>query len=228
MTTGVAGCSCTQTDWTAFACSAGEERSVAWRQTIQGMSPRDIVRAAFRKFIFRRVTMGVYEAVAAESRPFEAEGCRMELVSGRDVDPSVIANPYLQADEYENLRRRDGASCVLARCGDAVVGSQWVLQRHAEVSDLGCAMKLDEDVHFFCHVHVREDFRGRALMSAMIHHYITIQNPSARFITLVYDWNTASVRNLEKLGWERTGTYSATWVLGFHFTSRRSISTVTA
>jgi RimJ/RimL family protein N-acetyltransferase len=175
------------------------------------------LRLVYRKLIFRRVTFLRYEVSAGRSRdPGVPEGFRIEFISGPDYGTVEESSPYLSPEDLENFREQN-ATCIVALDGPRVAASTWMMSGAVEVADLDRTLDVPPTEHYSCRSYVAPEYRGKSLMSSMIHSYSASVPDSHLVWGLVYEWNTASIRMLEKIGWQLTGTYSTTWVLGRRF-----------
>jgi GNAT superfamily N-acetyltransferase len=171
-------------------------------------------RRAYRKAIFRQHLLARYEVRAGES---QAPPLRFELeveFVGSDGFGSVLGtNPYLTTEDVEQFQRQR-STCIIVRDGDRVAATSWMTSGDVLVHELQRVVMVPPTEHFSCRSFVHPDYRGRALLGHMIHAYSARLDPAHLVWGLVYGWNTASVRSLERIGWQCTGEYWTRWILG--------------
>lgn len=179
-----------------------------------GMGPRDLSRLFYRKFVHRNIVMGRYEVRAGDSI---APASAPSLVISR-LDPSRFAeaaagNPYFGGSDLEEFRSRNSV-CMVAMDGTRIAASTWMTQGEVYVHELHRTVSVPRQEHFSCRTYVDPEYQGRSLMGHMIHAYAMSVEEDDLLWGLVYEWNMASIRSLEKLGWRRTGRYWTRFLLG--------------
>ncbi|MCO8127438.1 hypothetical protein NHL50_09465 [Acidimicrobiia bacterium EGI L10123] len=189
-----------------------------WARTAQ------IFRLAFRKLIFRQIMLDRYETRASESAfPAEADGLDIRVLckpAYRIVDGM---NPHAHDDDLRHFDRQQ-SSCVVALDGDRIAASTWMTQGEVFVAELHRTVSVPPTEHFSCRSFVDPAYRGRSLLSRMISVYAETLPGSDVLWGLVYPWNAASIRSLERIGWRCTGEYRTRFVLGRKFSSERHFS----
>lgn len=169
----------------------------------------------FRKLVYRKSVMGHYEIVAGESvAPPGVPPVDIRFLRGGDVDEVPGSNPYLSAADVERFRSADPI-CIVARHGDRLAASSWMIRRDHYVTELQRVVRVREGEHFSCRSYVDESFRGHRLLSHMLYAYATsVAGPSDRLWCLIHDWNVPSARAYERVGWRRRGEMGTVVVLG--------------
>jgi hypothetical protein len=188
---------------------------------LRGVSPAEALRMVFRKLIYRRTVMGRYETTAGASRaPRRELELRLELLGPERFDTVLGTNPHLDADDLEHFRRQR-STCIVALDGERIVASSWMTSGLVYVDELQRTVEVPEGEHFSTRSFVDPAYRGLSLLSHLIHGFSAQQPDTDTVWGLVYDWNVASVRSLERLGWRMTGRYSTTVILGRRFSGQR-------
>lgn len=194
---------------------------MSWRETIKGMTPRQIVRAAFRKYVFRSVRMGLYEVRLNALRRTAPDGFTFLCLPASDIDFQEFENPFLSKTDVSELQSHPNAMCVLAIHNGEVAGSLWAFQHSVAVTELGITLPLLDNERYISRAFVSERYRGRSLLTHMLDYYLHLLPPGARVVALIYDWNAPSIRSFAASGFERTSTLWAAWALGRHFSGKR-------
>lgn len=177
-------------------------------------SPQEVARLAWRKLVHRKISMGVMGVRAGDSiEPAQPTPFRLEVWGPERYDEVLGVNPHLSAADVERFRRQPSA-VIVALDGDRIAASTWMLQGRTWISELHRDVDLPPDEHYSCRTHVLDDYRGASLMTWLIHHYCSLQDPDDRVWGVVYDRNLASIRGLDKMGWRRTGDIWTHIVLG--------------
>ncbi len=149
-------------------------------------------------------------ASVAPTRP-----CELTIdVWGPDrFDEILPNNPHLTEEDLGHFRRQESRVIVVLD-GDRIPASSWMTSGRVYVHELQRHLDVPRGEHFSCRSYVDPSCRGLSLMSHMIHHYSTLQPEGDETWGLVYDWNVASVRSLERIGWRRSGDYWSTYWFG--------------
>ena len=187
---------------------------------MRGLTPAQIVKAAWGKFVFRRTRMGMYTVAIEDQKQVHVDDYETTVLPGKDIDFDELANPYMPREDFDEVRRLPGARCVLVRQSGTVIASNWYLRGDVPVTELDTTLALPDGWHYSCRTFVDPDHRGRHLMGHMMTAYVTATPESRMLCGLVYDWNEASIRGLRNLGWTRVGTMTTAQILGF--TRRRT------
>ncbi|MBN1461423.1 MAG: GNAT family N-acetyltransferase [Armatimonadetes bacterium] len=176
--------------------------------------PLGALRLAFRKLVYRKVSIRRYEVTAANSRaPHRPLSLRIAFLDSPGFDSVLETNPYLSSADVERFRQQNSV-CIVLWDGDRIIASSWMTNGRIYVSELHRYIHIPPDEHFSCRTYVRDDYRGRSLADHMIHAYSQRVQPSHCIWGLVYGWNVASIRLVEKLGWRHTGDYWTRFIVG--------------
>ncbi|MCB1257958.1 MAG: hypothetical protein KDB26_12675 [Microthrixaceae bacterium] len=179
--------------------------------------PREALRLVWRKAIYRKVLIGEFGIRAGDSvAPPNDHGLVIDLLNQDDWHLALENNPYLNEADLARFRNQ-AATCIVARDGNRIAASTWMLRGGFFVTEVSRELHLRPDTHFSCRSFVASDYRGRALLSHMIHHYAMSIDPDNQITGLVFDWNIPSIRSLERIGWRHRGDYWTTFVLGRAF-----------
>ena len=190
-------------------------------QQLREASTTEAVQLLLRKAIYRNVLMGRYEVPAGSSspptRPLDLE---IDFLDDPGFDEVLGTSPYLTATNIERFKRQRSV-CIVARDGDRIAASSWMTWGDVYVTELHRSVHVPEGEHFSCRSYVNQDYRGKSLMSHMIHAY-SMRLPADDLVWgLIYPSNVASVRAFEKIGWRHTGDYWTRFVLGFKIPGER-------
>lgn len=191
--------------------------------------PTGAARLAWRKAVHRRVGMGRYGVPTGDSRtPDRPCEFAVEIWGPERFDEVGGTNPYLHDDDLD-LFRSQRSTVIVTLDGDRMAASTWMTGGRVWVSELDRHLDVPASEHFSCRSYVDPDYRGHSLMSHMIHAYSREQPPGDEVWGLVYDWNIASIRSLERIGWRRSGDYWTQVTLGRRtFGERRYLPQVQA
>lgn len=191
--------------------SAGSASGLA---ALRGASPTEAARLVWRKFVHRRVEMGRYGVPTAESvGPADPCALPIEIWGPDRFDEILGTSPHLAADDVRDFRAQR-SQVIVVLDGERIAASSWMTGGSVFVHELQRHLEVPDDEHFSCRSYVDPDYRGLALLSHMIHTYSRRQPVGDEVWGLVYDWNVASVRSLERIGWRRSGDYWTTWWFG--------------
>lgn len=186
-------------------------------------SPGEALRLVFRKLIYRRIRLGRYEVRAGSSRaPAVEPACEIEILGGGDFDRVLGTSPYLTPEDVSQFRRQESV-CMVALDEGHIVASSWMTQGSVFVQDLHRSLSVPTNEHFSCRSYVNPDYRGRSLLGQMLYAYSQTVSPNDIIWGLVFDWNVASIRTLEKLGWRRSAEYQTTFLVGTKLTWERRL-----
>lgn len=181
---------------------------------LRGLGPKGAARAIYRKFIYRRVEMGLYEVAREDVKTARPFGYKSEIIPLTKVSLDLLQNPYVTEADLASVQSHENAHCVLIRWEDDVVASNWYLGGAVPVPELSRSVELPPEVFYSCRTYVAPEHRGQHLMAYMMTSFIN-ERPGLRgFCGFIFDWNTSSIRGVVNAGWRRTGTYWSTWVLG--------------
>ncbi len=187
---------------------------------LRGLTPAQILKAAWGKFVFRRTRMGMYAVDADDQKKVRVEGYETTVLPGEDIDFDELANPYMSREDFDEVRRLPGARCVLVRDAGKIIASNWYLRGEVPVTELDTTLELLDGWHYSCRTFIHPGHRGRHLMGHMMTGYVTATPECRMLCGLVYDWNEASIGGLRSVGWARVGTMTTDRILGF--TRRRT------
>ncbi len=173
-----------------------------------------MVRLAWRKLVYRKVLLDRYEVEAAGSiAPGAPDELAIRLLRKPDYEVVRGTNPHAHDDDIAYFDRQN-STCIVAFDGDRIAASTWMTQGEVHVDELHRTVSVPPNEHLSCRTYVDPEYRGMALMQRMIHAY-SASIPATHLVWgLVYPWNVASVRSLEKIGWRRTGQYWTTFAFG--------------
>lgn len=190
-------------------------------EQLREASPREALRLVFRKAIYRKVLIGEFGVQAADSvAPAKHHGLMIDFLDRDDWHLALENNPYLNETDLERFRNQS-ATCIVARDGDRIAASTWMLQGETYVGELFRTLTVPDGQHFSCRSYVDPDYRGRALMGHMLHHYSTTIAPSDVMWCLIFQWNHASIQTYERTGWRHRGDHRTTFILGRKFQHER-------
>lgn len=190
-------------------------------EQLREASPREALRLVFRKAIYRKVLIGEFGVQAANSvAPAKHHGLVIDFLDRDDWHLALENNPYLNETDLERFRNQS-ATCIVARDGDRIAASTWMVRGTFYVDEIYQEIVLPETEHFSCRSFVDNAYRGHALLSHMIHHYSTTISPDDSVIGLVFPWNKPSIHSLERIGWRHRGDYWTTFILGRKFQHER-------
>ena len=184
----------------------------------------ETIRLIFRKAVYRNVLLARYEIRAGSSEsPSPHMPYRIEILAEADFDRVADSTPYLTPEDLRDFRRQKSL-CIVVWDGNRIAGSSWMTAGEVFVHELHRAVEVTEREHFSCRSYVHPDYRGKSLLSHMIHAYSQRVNQEDLVWGLVYEWNLASIRSLEKLGWRHTGDYWTKFVFGRKVPGERHFS----
>lgn len=183
-------------------------------ERLKGRSLEEIVRLAYRKAVYRKVSMSRYEIRAGDSTTPETPLLhRIERLGPDRFERMLGTNPYLEPADLDRFAHQR-STCVAVYDGDRVAASTWMTQGDVYVHELHRVVPVPGNEHFSCRSYVDPDYRGQFLLSHMIDVYSRSQPAGDVLWGLVYAWNEPSIRSLERLGWRHTGNYWTHFVAG--------------
>jgi len=182
--------------------------------TLRRTSLGNVPRLVFRKIVYRKVSLGRY-GVRAGSSVAPPHPCpyRIEFLDTAGFEALNTKRDYLTADDLETFRRQDSVSIVVFD-GEIIAANSWMTRGEVYVHELHRTIHVPATEHFSCRSFVDTAYRGAGLLGHMIHQYSTTVEPSDEVWGLVYEWNVASVRTLEKLGWRLNGYLWTVFLVG--------------
>ena len=190
-------------------------------EILRSKGPLEVAALVARKFIYRKTTMGRYGVRAGDSQaPPRPHDLQIELWGPDRFAEVLPTNPHLHAEDVEHFRRQETV-CIVALDGSRIASSTWMTKGDVFVHELERKIHVPGDEHFSCRSYVDPDYRGRSLLSHMIHAYAVSVSADDELWGLVYDWNVASARSLENLGWRLSGEYWTRVVLTRRFPGER-------
>ena len=176
----------------------------------------------WRKFVFRRVLLGIWAMSVEESRrPGPDTGLRFEVWGPDRYDSVRSSNPHLTDEDIDNFRRQKSV-CVVALDGNRIAGSVWATQGRVWVSELHRFVDVGSHEHFMRRGYSDPDYRGKALLAWMQYHYCRDLPPHDRLWSATFPTNEAAVKTHEKVGRRREGDIWSTYVFGRQFSGQRS------
>lgn len=192
-------------------------------QQLRSASPAEAARLVFRKAVYREVLMGRYEVAAGASQPPSRPlDLHIDFLEDPAFEEVLGTTPYLSAADVDRFKRQHSV-CIVARDGDRIAASSWMTRGKVYVAELQRNVHVPEGEHFSCRSYVHEDYRGMSLLSHMIHAYSARLPAEDCIWGVVYPWNMASVRSLEKIGWRHTGEYWTRFVFGVKVPGERHL-----
>ena len=181
---------------------------------LRAESPSNAARLIFRKLVYRKVVLRRYEIKAAESlAPSMPFNLQISFLEATNFDQASGTSPYLTSEDVERFRQQDSI-CIVVRDGDRVAASSWMTSGNVYVPELHRFIHVPQGEHLSCRTYVNPDYRGRALMSHMIHAYSQRLSPGDVVWGPVYERNVASIRSIERIGWRHTGDYWTRFIFG--------------
>lgn len=188
--------------------------SLSRLEQLREASPKDALRLVFRKAIYRQVFIGEFGVRAGDSTaPAHSHDLVIEFLDRDYWDEALENNPYLSRRDLERFRNQE-ATCIIAREGDRIAASTWMLRGEAYVDELFRTIQLPESQHFSCRSFVAPDYRGMALMGHMVHHYSGSIDQDHIVWGPIFHWNIASIRTFERIGWRHRGDYWTIFLFG--------------
>ena len=191
-----------------------------YRAKVSGTTPREVARLAFRKLIYRKVEMLRFEVRAADHALPAGTDLRVELLGPDRFDEILGTNPYLEAADLVDFRRQR-STCIVAYDGDRIAASTWMTSGSVHVHELHRHLDVPSTEHFSCRSYVAPGHRGRKLLDELLSSYACHQDPADTIWGLVYRWNVASYRSLERVGWRETGCAWTRFILGRRVSGER-------
>ena len=181
---------------------------------LSGQGPAETARLFWRKFIYRRIVMRRVGALAGRHLPMP-EPTQFELkILGPDHYREVLGRtPHLTGADLDNFDRQRSA-CIVAMDGERFAASTWMTSGSVHVSELHREIPVNAGQHFSTRTYVDPEYRGTSLMSHMIFHYASSLPAEDVVWGLSYERNLASLRSVERIGWEWTGNLWTTFALG--------------
>jgi len=191
----------------------------AWKRKwalVRDRPLREVLVLLWRKLVYRRVEMGSYGVRAGDSQALAVDdGLEVSFLHGDEVERMLGTSPHLTREDIERFRASDSV-CIVVRDGQELAANSWMSPGDVYVTELRRTVQAPSTSHLSSRTWVEPDYRGRGLMSRMIHAYSTrVAAPDDEIWGLVYDWNVASVRSLEKIGWEPRGCLGTIFLFGF-------------
>ena len=182
---------------------------------LRGRSPVEVVGIFFRKLVYRKVLMNRYAIRAGDSTPVPGSmDLEIKFLRGPAFRSILGTSPNLSAHDIEVFSASD-STCIVAYDGDRVAASSWMTRGPIFVHELQREVGAGEDQHYSCRSYVDPEYRGRKLLGRLVHAYATeVAEPDDELWGVVYEWNVASSRSLERVGWRRTGELGTVTVFG--------------
>ncbi len=189
--------------------------------TLRSTPPKEVARLAYRKLVYRKIAMGRFGARAGLHTPVDPPTPRRIEVLGPDSYRRVLGtSPHLTSDDLADFDRQ-ASRCIVAYDGDRVAASTWMTWGDVHVYELHRTLPVPEGEHFSTRSFVHPDYRGQSLLSHMIQRYAATVGPADEIWGLVYHWNVASIRSLDRIGWLWSGEYWTTFTMGMKRSGRR-------
>ena len=182
--------------------------------TIKDLTPRQLFVAAVRKYVHKRVDMGIFSADAGELHAPSVPELKTVRQRGADTIFEEIRNPFLDPASFEELRMIPGAIFLGLSDGEKIVASNWYLPGTIVVHELQTTFRLPQGTFYSCRTFVSPEFRGRQLMAVMMSAFRRTTPECEQLVGLIYDWNEASARGVINAGWSRKGSVRAQWIFG--------------
>ncbi len=181
---------------------------------LRGLTPAQVLKAAWGKFVFRRTQMGFYTIDVGQLRRVHADGYRTQVLPASAITHTELANPYVSRTAFTKLQSIPGALCVLVRQGGQVVASDWYLHGEVPIEELGTSLRLPDGSYYCCRTFVDPDHRGQKLSAHTTTAFIEATPECRTLCCVIFDWNKASVQSGLAVGWARTGTMSSYRIFG--------------
>ena len=183
-------------------------------EQLRNSSPKDAVRLVYRKAVYRRVRMGRYGYFAHEAtRPRRQLELPVEIWGPDRYGEVSGTNDGLREDDMAHFRRQE-SSCIVVLDGERIAASSWMTRGEVYVSELARRVDVPDNEHFSCRSWVSPDYRGQSLFSHMVYAYTQAVAPCDEIWGFVYYSNIASVRSLANIGWQYSGDYWTSYLLG--------------
>lgn len=192
---------------------------------LRSLSPKEAARLTYRKAIYRKVVMRRLGATAGSHVPPKREvRYRTELLGSDRYDQILATNPYLAPSDLDHFHRQR-STCIAVYDGDRIVSSSWMTSGSVYHHELQRHMEVPQGQHFSCRSYVDPEYRGQSLFRHMVYRYARSVPDDQLIWGLVYEWNTASLKSLESVGWKHFGEEWSTYVLGVQRPGRSDFST---
>jgi hypothetical protein len=183
-----------------------------------------LLKLAFRKLIYRKVLLGRYEIRASAALPpLSRIQFKINFLTTPAYHAILGTTPYLTQSDIDHFDRQESV-CIVAYDGTTVAASSWMTSGEVHVTELHRQIQVPPGEHFFCRSYVRDDYRGCDLFSHLLYAYCRQLPPSDLVWGLIYNWNTASIRSVERLGCVHTGDYWVRFVFGIKIPGKRHFS----
>lgn len=190
-------------------------------EILRSKRPSEAAALVARKFIYRKAVLGRYGVRAGDSMPPDQPlALAVELWGPDRFDEVLPTNPNLNAEDVEHFRRQNSV-CIVVLDRSRIASSSWMTWGDVFVHELERTLHVPVGEHFSCRSYVDPDYRGQSLFSHMIHAYSMSVPLDDEVWGLVFDWNVASVRSLENIGWRLSGEYWTRFVLTRRFPGER-------
>jgi len=164
-----------------------------------------------------------YEVRARDS-VLPAAPCRHRIAFLRADEFDLVrgSNPYLEESDLERFEQLDSV-CIVVLDGPRVAASAFMSSGRIAVSELDRVLVVPPAEHYCSRAFVDPNYRGQALYSHMLHAYAG-QVPGDHVLWgLLYEWNVASARSCEAVGWKRTTQYWTRFLLRRQSCGERSV-----
>ena len=182
---------------------------------LRGRSPAEVAAIVFRKLVYRTVWMNRYAIRAGDSTPVPGEvDVEIRFLRYPAFRSILGTSPNLSEHDIEVFSSSD-STCIVAYDGERVAASSWMTRGSVFIQELQREVQAGTDQHYSCRSYVDPDYRGQKLLGRLVHAYATdVAKPDDELWGVVYEWNVASSRSLERVGWRRTGELGTVTVLG--------------
>lgn len=177
------------------------------------LSLREAGRLVFRKAVYRNIHMRRYETQAgASAAPRTETRLPVEFLGTGDFEAVLGTTPYVDRSDLERFRRQR-TTCIVVRDAGRIIASTWMTAGDVYITELHRVVRVPEDEHFACRGYVDPEYRSHALLAHMLHAYALRLSGDERLWGVIYPWNAASIRSVEKIGWRHTGDYWTRFIL---------------
>lgn len=165
---------------------------------------KGLLEKIFSMYIWRTEWMMEFLLRAGDLRHPETKPLpyTIEILDRTRYAEALGTSPHLNPNDLEEFARWE-AYCVVARHEGDIISSIWLVRGNPYLRELRSRIRTGSSQYHICRAHMDPQHRGKRITGHLLHFFAKNHAlPNETLRSLIYDWNVASIRASEFLGFE--------------------------
>ncbi|MFC1533113.1 GNAT family N-acetyltransferase [Thermodesulfobacteriota bacterium] len=179
----------------------------------------------FQNYIYRVFWVGLHCALGPEMvKPDDDCPYEIQFWGSDKYRATLGTSKYLSIEDLDEFDRCR-STCLVAIDRGIIIASSWMVQGDHYLSEFKHTVKISDKEFFSCRSYVLPAYRGKHLLSHIIYAFSNnIDQPCHKIWCFIHNWNIASIKTYEKIGFKHKKDVGFITFLGFKFVLHRKFN----